>query len=82
MALTRQDLDPAQCANHDECKGTHGDLVFHGRCHPRAGTRARYLKEYGTIEISCHKCQKLICHVLVAKDDEEEPEAGVVGVLP
>lgn len=67
-ALTQGELNATGC-NVPTCT-THsehvGDLWLHGRCHPSSGSRVRYEKASGEIEVTCRKCNALIARVLVA----------------
>lgn len=65
MALTRKELDVAQCAMPG-CTDTHGDLWLHPRCHKNVGTRVRYLSATGELDFACRKCGEHVARILVA----------------
>jgi hypothetical protein len=50
-ALTRTDLDASGCGTPN-CDHDHSVLYLHGRCHPAAATRARYVKATGHADTS------------------------------
>ena len=66
--LTRARLDAQGCGMPD-CGHDHTVLHLHGRCHPSAGTRAKYDKRTGVLTIACRHCRKLVGEVRVADDD-------------
>jgi hypothetical protein len=70
MALTRQELDDAQCGTPG-CTHAHGvdatPLTLHGRCHRQAPTWATYHADRGLLVITCAKCGATITEVLVAR---------------
>lgn len=66
--LTRHDLDRARCAMPGCQHEDHRELYLHARCHPRAGTIARYDMVKGSITILCHKCEKLVAEIAVAQE--------------
>lgn len=67
MSLVREDLDQLAGAGCQvegcDCKG-HGELFFHARCNPSAGTRVSY--KDGRLTIICKKCRLLVAEVEVA----------------
>lgn len=70
MPLTQEQLAMAGCEVPGCDHGSHGDLWLHARCHPTSGTRCRYVRSKGEIEVSCRKCGALVVEILVAKARE------------
>jgi hypothetical protein len=63
---TRAQLDIAGCDTPD-CGHDHSKLFIVGRCHQHAGVDVCYDKSDGCLHITCHKCDKPVATIKVAK---------------
>lgn len=65
-AMTRENLDRAQCdqpgCNHKD----HPELVLMGACHPRKPTYVTYIRATGCLSITCGVCRQLVTVIQVA----------------
>jgi hypothetical protein len=65
-ALTRQDLDAAQCAVPG-CTSLHPHpLQMRSLCHPRAALSVAYDKDTGWLIVQCAQCDAMVARVAVA----------------
>lgn len=66
MPLTRESLDATGCSEPG-CAHDHSVLHAEPACHRTAGLDACYIKETGVMEIRCHRCQRPVVAVQVAR---------------
>jgi hypothetical protein len=66
MALTCEAMDQAGCGTPN-CTHDHQVLFLRSTCHPGASTDVAYVKRTGTLRILCHRCERLITEIKVAR---------------
>lgn len=65
-ALTRRELDAAECMN-PECTHAHDDVLYlKSACHPAAGTWSTYDKRTGEVAVTCSRCERPVMSFKVA----------------
>jgi hypothetical protein len=47
--------------------GDDSELVLRATCHPRAGLRAAYDRQAGTLTLMCEACNRLVAAVVVQR---------------
>jgi hypothetical protein len=82
-ALTRAELDRAQCAVPGCTHRDHPVMFLNQRCHTGVGVQAIYLRGPGVLVIQCRRCEALVVNVAIADnpvlslDQRCHPGAGV-----